>query len=244
MAIPSWLPLGLAIQDYHKQGHASHLLVHTREGTVTPYPVEMFFRDYEDFGIFDELGCAHARDKVLDIGAGAGCISLFLQDGMGLDVTAVEISPDAVEVMRQRGVRDARAIDFFDLSEGKWDTLLLMMNGIGFVGTLDGYEAFLAKASTLLEDGGQILFDSSDLELTELNPADFRSPDSKYPGEVWYQLEYKGIRGQPYQWLYLDAKTARTHAEKAGFKFEMLQEAEDGYYLARLTKKVPEKSRP
>ena len=244
MAIPSWLPLGLAIQDYHKQGHASHLLVHTREGTVTPYPVEMFFRDYEDFGIFDELGCAHARGKVLDIGAGAGCISLFLQDGMGLAVTAVEISPDAVEVMRQRGVRDARALNFFDLSEGKWDTLLLMMNGIGFVGTLEGYDAFLAKASTLLEDGGQILFDSSDLELTELNPADFRSPNSKYPGEVWYQLEYKGIRGQPYAWLYLDAKTAKIHAEKAGFKFEMLQEAEDGYYLARLTKKVAGKAKP
>lgn len=237
MAFPSWLPLGLAIRDYFEQGSAPNLSVHTKEGSVTPYPVAMFFREYEDFGIFDELGCAHAYGRVLDIGAGAGCISLFLQDELGMEVTAVEIAEDAVDVMRKSGVKDARAGDFFSLPAEKWDTLLLMMNGIGFVGTLDGYDRFLNRAKDLLSPGGQILFDSSDLEMTELNPADFKSKNSKYHGEVWYQLEYKGMRGKDYEWLYLDSKTAKAHALHAGFDFQVLEEAEEGYYLARLTLK-------
>ena len=228
MSFPSWLPLGLGLRDYFEKGEASIVSVITIDGTVTPYPADLFFRTYEDFGIFDELACAHAYGRVLDVGAGAGCISLFLQDELGLEVTAVE-------VMRQLGVRDARAGDFFALKGEKWDTLMLMMNGIGFVGNIEGLDRFLLHAKELMEPGGQILFDSSDLELADLDGTDFRGEESKYYGEVWYQLEYKGLKGAPYYWLYVDAKTAMAHAEAAGFDFEVLEEAAEGYYLARLT---------
>jgi SAM-dependent methyltransferase len=185
--------------------------------------------------VFDEMACHYARGHVLDVGAGAGCISLFLQT-MGLKVTAIEIAPDAVDVMRRLGVRDARCGDFFDLpADEQWDTILLMMNGIGFVGMLDGLDRFLAKAHTLLKPGGQILFDSSDLALSELSDQDYRGDKSTYRGEVWYQLEYKGVRGAPYYWLYIDQHLAEQHAVAAGYDFELLEEAEDGYYLARLT---------
>jgi hypothetical protein len=161
---------------------------------------------------------------------------LFLQDELNMEVTAVEIAEPAVEVMRKLGVRDARAADFFNLQSEHWDTLLLLMNGIGFVGTLAGLDRFLAHAKTLLAPGGQILFDSSDLELADLDGKDFRGADSKYRGEVWYQLEYKGLKGAPYYWLYVDSATAKLHAEAAGFTFEVLEEADEGYYLARLTR--------
>ena len=172
MAFPAWLPLGLGIKDYFESGERTQIKVHTIDGETTPYPAELFFRDYEDFGIFDELACFYARGWVLDVGAGAGCISRFLQ-GMELEVTAIEISPDAVEVMRKLGVKDARVGDFFDLKGEQWDTILLLMNGIGFVGNLDGLDRFLAHCKLLLKPGGQILFDSSDLAEADLDGTDY-----------------------------------------------------------------------
>lgn len=234
MAFPSWLPLGLGLRDYYDRGDAVAIRVFTIDGTATPYPAELFFREYEDFGIFDELACAEAYGRVLDVGAGAGCITLFLQDELHLDVTAVEISGPAVDVMRKRGVRDAREGDFFELKGERWDTILLLMNGIGFVGNIAGLDRFLAHAKTLLAPGGQILFDSSDLAYADIDGEDLRGEESGYEGEVWYQLEYNGLRGAPYYWLYVDPHTARDHAEAAGYTFEVVEEAEEGYYLARL----------
>lgn len=235
MAFSSWLPLGLGIKEYYESGERTVIKVHTVDGEVTPYPAELFFRDYDDFGIFDELACHHARGTVLDVGAGAGCISIFLEE-MGFEVTALEISSDAVDVMHKLGLKDARCGDFFDLKgDEQWDTVLLMMNGIGFVGKLEGLVQFLNQAKAILKPGGQILFDSSDLALGEVADQDFRGAESKYRGEVWYQLEFKGIYGAPYYWLYIDQETMRNHAEAAGYHFEVLEEAEDGYYFARLT---------
>ncbi len=235
MAFPSWLPLGLGIKEYYQSGERTLIQVHTVDGETTPYPAELFFREYDDFGIFDELACHHARGRVLDVGAGAGCISHFLEQ-LGFEVTAIEIAQDSVDVMREIGLRDARCGDFFDLKgDEQWDTILLLMNGIGFVGQLAGLDRFLVHARTLLAPGGQILFDSSDLALSELSHEDFRGAESTYRGEVWYQLEYRGIKGAPYYWLYIDQLTMRARAEAAGYQFELIEEAEEGYYFARLS---------
>jgi SAM-dependent methyltransferase len=237
MAFPSWLPLGLAIRDFYTSGEGSLIKVSTVDGEVTPYPVELFFREYDDFGIFDELACAESRGRVLDVGAGAGCISIFLQEAMELEVTAIDVADLAIEVARDMGVKDARNLDFFDLKDEQYDTILLLMNGIGFVSDLEGLDRFLEHAKALLAPGGQILFDSSDLKFADIGTADLRKEKQHYYGQVWYQLEYKGIQGDAYYWLYLDATTMREHAEQAGYEVELVGEAAEGYYLARLTLK-------
>lgn len=235
MSFPSWLPLGLALRDYHASGERTFLKVHTVDGSVTPYPAELFFRQYDEFSIMDEQACALARGRVLDAGAGAGCISLFLQNEMGLSVTALDISPHCVEIMRELGIRDAREGDIFSLSGEQWDSILLVMNGIGFVGNLEGLDRFLHHAKTLLAPGGQILFDTSDLHFADIDGTDFRGAESNYYGEVWYQLEYQNILAEPYYWLYVDPVTLREHAETAGYQMEITEEGQDGYYFTRLS---------
>ena len=234
MAFPSWLPLGLALRDYHHNGGQTFLRVHTFDGSVTPYPAHLFFRNYEEFSVMDETACALARGRVLDAGAGAGCISLFLQNEMGMEVTAIDISPHCVEVMQDLGVKDARQGDIFELQGEQFDSILLLMNGIGFVGKLEGLDRFLEHVKTLLAPGGQLLFDTSDLKYADIDGTDFTGDESKYYGEVWYQLEYKGMKADPYYWLYIDQRTLREHAERAGFVMEVVEEAEDGYYFVRL----------
>ena len=67
-----------------------------------------------------------ARERVLDVGAGAGRVALHLQE-KGHDVVAIDASPGAVEVCHRRGVRDARVLKLeeADSSLGRFDTVVM-----------------------------------------------------------------------------------------------------------------------
>jgi 2-polyprenyl-3-methyl-5-hydroxy-6-metoxy-1,4-benzoquinol methylase len=82
------------------------------------------------------------RGRVLDVGAGTGVHTLYLQD-RGFDVCAIDVLPDAVEIMRRRGTRDARLADIRDFEADPFDTILMMMNGTGILATLEGLDSFL-----------------------------------------------------------------------------------------------------
>jgi SAM-dependent methyltransferase len=157
-----------------------------------------------------------------------------------LTVCAIDIAPEAVEVMRKRGVRDARCADVFHFRDGLFDTLLLMMNGIGVVEDLAGLDRFLANAHGLLAPGGQILLDSYDPTWTH-DPDDASSrkaagPSERYVGEMRFRLEYKGKKGPTLTWLFLDSGLLTERALKAGWSCEVIWQEEEGHYLARLTR--------
>jgi 2-polyprenyl-3-methyl-5-hydroxy-6-metoxy-1,4-benzoquinol methylase len=93
---------GQAILDYYQGDRSSHLILHNSYGDPEEMPVEIFFRESDDFTEIEKLAMAQCRGKVLDIGAAAGTHSLFLQ-AMGADVVALENSPGCVETLEQSG---------------------------------------------------------------------------------------------------------------------------------------------
>ena len=65
--------------------------------------------------------------------------------------------------MRLRGVKGVLA-DFYDGDfAGQYDTILMLMNGSGIIGKLENMSTFFAKMKQLLNPGGCIYMDSSDL---------------------------------------------------------------------------------
>ncbi len=124
-------------------------------------PVTTLFRQVNDMPLLERKAVELASGNILDVGAGAGCHTLALQS-MGKAVTAIDISPLCVETMRERGVHDVHEQDFFTL-QGQYDTILMLMNGIGIVGTLNRLPAFFMQLDALLTPGGKVLCDSSDL---------------------------------------------------------------------------------
>jgi SAM-dependent methyltransferase len=155
-------------------------------------------------------------------------------------VCAIDIAPEAVEVMRKRGVEDARCADVFSFEADPFDTVLLMMNGIGVVGDLAGLDRFLAGVGGLLKPDGQVLLDSYDPGRTE-DPANAAPPaararPNRYRGEMRFQLEYKGAMGPSLQWLFVDSGTLAEHASRAGWSCEVIWQEEEGHYLARLAR--------
>jgi len=154
--------LGEALYDYYSKSRRAKLWIHNKYGPKEEMPVAIYFRSGPKLLELERIALDNCTGKVLDIGAGAGSHALLLQK-KGVDVTALEVSPKAVAVMRLRGVASVIEKDIFSFKEKGFDTVLLLMNGIGLVGNIAGLKAFLQHAKELLNPGGQLLFDSSDV---------------------------------------------------------------------------------
>ena len=229
-------PMGQAIADYHATGKASRLRVFSPMFDEDEIPVSTLFRTRDEMPAIEQEALKVASGHILDVGAGAGCHTLALQ-AMEKRVTAIDISPLSVETMRQRGVKDVHEQDFFSL-DGQFDTILMLMNGIGIVGTLSRLPAFFMQVDHLLAPGGQLLCDSSDICYIfedEDGIIDLTGVEGYY-GELSYQMQYKSIKGEPFPWLFIDAETLREQAAAHSFHCDILMRGPHYDYLARLTR--------
>ena len=233
-----WGPLGRALLDFHHGATSARITVHTDLWVDEPTPVEEFYRpDDQPLPELEKTALNLCRGRTLDFGAGAGRHALELQR-RGLEVTAIDVASEAVEVMRERGVADARCGDFTALRGERFDTILLLMHGIGLVGTLEGLASFFDHINDLLEENGRIIFDSADLgivmpEQFDEGLAEWRA-GGLYPGEVEYRLTYGDLEGEPYPWLFVDPVTLADRARVAGFRSEMVARGHRGSFLARV----------
>lgn len=188
-------------------------------------PVGVFFRDRENLRPSDHHALERVRGRILDVGAGVGSLSLILQS-RGCSVTALEIIPAGVEIMKDRGVREIRAGRLEELPPDRsFDTILLLMNGTALAGTLDGLGGLLSTLGRLLALDGQILVDSTDLGKE---------------GELQYQLEFRGIKGSPFPQLFVAPETLESVARENGWQMEVVWSGVgdgEGEYLARLTRR-------
>lgn len=228
--------MGKAIADFYKGNANGKLRVLSPMFEEDEIPLSTLFRSFRDMPKMEQKALKMAKGKTLDVGAGSGCHSLWLQNN-GVDVTAIDISPYSVETMKARGVVNVLEQDFFTLDE-KYDTILMLMNGIGIVGTLEKLPDFFKHINNVLAEDGQLLCDSSDLcylyddkdGIVELMDSD------KYYGELEYTMCYEEICGDSFPWLYIDANTLRNYAEANGFKMEIVRRGEHYDYLARITR--------
>jgi len=224
--------LGKAVHDYYTDKKlAGKLLIYNKYGPREEMPLDVYLRDDEDMPDLEWLALERCYGKVLDIGAGAGSHALELQK-RGIDVTALDISPLLAEVMFNRGVENVVQGDIYKYNAAGFDTLLLLMNGIGIAGTKEGLKVLLEHLKTLLKTDGQILFDSSDVAYLYND----NLPQDHYYGEISYQYAYNKVRTDWFNWLYIDEHSIKQIATECGFTMEVLLEDEYGQYLAKLTK--------
>lgn len=222
---------GQALYDFWTSGKSKSLKVHNSYGLPEKMPVEVFFSSYEELPQIEKYALEICKGHILDIGAGAGKHSLALQE-MGKRVSALEFSPLSAEVIRNRGVKEVIEQDIFTFSNQKFDTLLMLMNGIGLAGNLERLKFLMQHFKKLLHENGQWIFDSSDISY--LYPPGER-PEKPYFGEIHYRFEYKKLKGRWFQWLYIDQDILKKIAKQQGWNLQVVYENDQDEFLARLT---------
>jgi SAM-dependent methyltransferase len=217
---------------------AATLVVHSSLGESDDLPVQIFFRGEGDLFSFEEAALELCRGRVLDAGAGTGVHALELQK-RGFEVRAIDVLPEAVAIMRGRGVIDPVRADLFELEDARFDTLLMLMNGIGPVGAIGELPRFFETARRLIAPNGQILVDSSEAMICEPRAGAPKldwppATSDRYRGEAWIRLEYAGEIGPPFRELYLGAEAMMAHAALCGWRCDIAFTDDSGAYLACL----------
>ncbi len=251
-----WEPHARALLAYESGRLDSEILVVDDLGDTDRLPASWFFRDPESLPDLERRALELCRGSVLDLGAGAGCHALTLQ-ARGHSVCAVEILPEVVGLLERRGVGDARAGSWLEPPAGQWDTILMLMNGWGLAETLSGLERFLQSLDGMVSPGGQVLADSTDMRRLA---SDWREDaglrlalreDGRYVGEVQFQLEFEGRRGDPFSHLYVDPETLTALSARNGWTVDLVARGSHGAFLSRLTRSgedvradVPSGTRP
>lgn len=224
--------LGQAIYDYAVEQEKGSVFIHNTYGEPDEMPINVFFREKEDWFDVEQKAFELCNGRVLDIGAGAGAITLELQN-QKFEVDALEISELSSKVMFLRGVKSIITGNLYDFSTPEpYDTLLLTMNTIGLAGDLHNLGSLFSKLKKLIKPNGQILFDSSDIGYLY----EGEIPTNKYYGEMDYQYEYGEKKSDWFKWLYVDFDTAKKCAVKNGIQLELIfMNEETGQYLAKGT---------
>jgi SAM-dependent methyltransferase len=229
---------GKAILDYQTQNAPEPLITATSISDEDEMNVAYLFRSYDLMPKIEQKALQLAYGKVLDIGCGAGSHALTLQNERNLDVTAIDISANAIAACTLRGIQNClmQNILEYDPAE-KFDTILLLMNGTGIFETLEKTPLYLKKLKSLLTDTGQILLDSSDLiyMYDEDDDGGAWIPSNDYYGELTFTVQYKGATESPFPWLYMDYNTLQNAAFANGLQCELISEGAHFDYLARLT---------
>ena len=236
MSTPAGDPIGHAINTYHRTKKPDDIIVMSDICEDDIIPIEVLFRTYEEMPQIEKLALKAAKGKVLDVGAGTGVHSKILMDE-NLDVLAIDLSEGAVEYMKSVGI-NARKENFFHLKDEKFDTILMLMNGIGIAGQLSKLQQTLNHAKSLLNPDGKILCDSSDIRYLyeDEDGSLWTDLNSEYYGNFRFQMKYKKEVSPWFDWLYVDFDNLFKAASAAGLKAVRLHE-EDDHYLAELSLK-------
>jgi SAM-dependent methyltransferase len=229
---------GKAILDFQTNNSPEDLITETTISEEDEMSVAYLFRSYGEMPQMEQKALQLAQGKVLDVGCGAGSHSLSLQNDRNLDVTSIDISSNAIQACTLRGLKKAKVQDVMTLENEKFDTILLLMNGAGMCGRLKNIPSFLQKLKSLLNPGGQILMDSSDIIYMFDNDEDggkWIPSNNDYYGEIVFNISYKGEKEKPFDWMFIDYNTLQNAAFANGLQCELIMEGEHYDYLAKLS---------
>jgi SAM-dependent methyltransferase len=229
-------PMGAAILDAESGNlKAEFIRIESDLSEDDELPIPHLLRNFDQFPQLEQLAMNAAKGRVLDIGAGAGIHALYLQS-KGLVVHAIDSSPGAVDYMQRRGI-SATCIDVFQFQpHEKFDTILLMMNGIGIAGKVQRLPELLNHLTSMLNEGGCILCDSTDVKyfFEDEEGGLWMDLNAEYYGEFQFRMHYDEHSTDWFPWFYIDFHTLNTYCRDMGLNCNNL--AQDGdAFLAKIS---------
>jgi SAM-dependent methyltransferase len=155
---------GHLIYDYFTKGIGREI-VERDDGLIDPSEVlpKYYFAQFRDWTTHERRAMKFVRGRVLDVGCGAGRVSLYLQT-KGFDVLGIDVSPLALRVCKLRGVKKVRLLPAARVEhlDGKFDTVLMLGNNFGLFNSYKRARAMLKSYYDKTSDNARIIAESID----------------------------------------------------------------------------------
>jgi SAM-dependent methyltransferase len=197
-----------------------HEIVERSDGFIRAGDARVWFSEPPAWQEEERWGCDRAFGRVLDIGAGAGRHALHLES-KGNDVTAIDISPGAIEVCARRGVRNPRRATLFDIRDERFETFLFMGYNLGLLASREVAARTLEYLSVLAAPEAKIVGQSIDPyvyldELTDRYCAE-NERLGRMRGQYTYRIRHKNLATEWFDYLYLSLDELATIAAGTGW---------------------------
>ena len=105
---------GNALLEYFQYPRNQKLITWTSLTEEDPVPISYFFRAYEQMPALEQKAMEISCGKILDVGCGTGCHSLYLQNQRKFEVTGIDNSTGAIKTASQRGLLNTVNQSSFD----------------------------------------------------------------------------------------------------------------------------------
>ena len=225
-----------ALWKFYETGHAT-LRIERDDGYRSTEDIGWYLTTFRDFLPIEKQALKFARGRILDVGCGAGRHSLYLQN-RGHRVTAIDVSPRAIELARTRGVQDARVASVcgrLPFRDGEFDTVLLFGNNLGICGTLPKFRRMLHELDRITSPRGRILATTRQPSTTSPRHKSYlrRNLERRRAiGQIRVRLVYQAQRAPWFDLLLLAPTDLMQIAAKEGWELANvfpLDSLEEGY---------------
>ncbi|NNM05133.1 MAG: methyltransferase domain-containing protein [Gemmatimonadetes bacterium] len=226
---------GQAMLDF-LEGKEAFELIERDDGMIAPSGgPEAYFTEPDSWAQYAKDALEHVHGRVLDIGCGAGRLSLVLQE-RGHDVVAVDISPGAVETSKRRGVRDVREMSVTQVGPdlGTFDTIVMFGNNFGLFGSEKRTRWLLRRFHRLTTDSGRIVAESLNPYQTDeeihLGYHERNRRRGRMGGQIRVRARYKNHRTPWFDYLLVSEEEMRGLLEGTGWRLEHVFDSGEGPY--------------
>lgn len=201
-----------------------------------------YLSEYKQWPSYYKKAIRYTSGRVLDIGCGAGRHAVYLQE-KGLDVVGIDNSPLAIEVCKQRGLKDARVLSINQISSklGIFDTVLMMGNNFGLFGSFQGAKRLLKKIAAITSERGRIIAETLDVYQTDnpdhLSYHEFNRQRGRMGGQVRLRVRYKKYATPWFDYLMVSKKEMSDILDGTDWNIERYIDTEGPVYVAVIGKK-------
>ena len=216
-------------------------LVERDDGIKNQLNPKMYFSVYQDWHPLEQKAIQFAKGKVLDVGCGAGRHSLYLQQ-KGFDVLGIDVSPLAIKVCKLRGLKKTRvlSIEDMDFNQNSFDTILMMGNNFGLLGSFNKARRLLKKIYEITSKTAIIIADTRDPYKTDdpnhLAYHKLNKKKGRMGGQVKIRIQFADYTSGWFDYL-MASKQELTHIlEETGWTTKETLDSKTAKYVAIIEK--------
>ena len=201
-----------------------------------------YFTTFDEWEPHLQKAMEYVQGRTLDIGCGAGRVTLYLQQ-RGLGVVGIDSSPLAIQICNERGIQDARLLSVAQISVKKlgiFDSVVLTGNNFGLFGNPLRAKRLLRRLGKMTTDNARIIAETTDPYTTD-DPVDLsyqerNRAEGRMSGQYRHRERYLNLKGAWFDWLFVSRDEMRSIVDDTGWTINRFVEPEGSQYAAVLGK--------